>query len=273
VTEPPEIIPKALPVQGMRARLPANRQRLIAALLRERGSLSVADVEEACGVSPMTARRDLVALEKAGLALRTYGGAILRDAGADEGTFDQRLATDVGIKEQLARAALAYINDHDTLFVDSSTASLYATRSLLAAERKLTIATNSLPVLELLRRARGVETIALGGSYDPIAARFVGPETVRSTQTLHADKLLMSTSGLTSDGWLTDVDKLEAEVKRTMIEHSHEAILLITSSEFRTRGINVYASLRDMTHVLHTTDLSDHEASQLTELAHTVHRV
>jgi DeoR/GlpR family transcriptional regulator of sugar metabolism len=48
--------------------VPAERRRMIVELLRERGSVSVAAVEERFGVSPMTARRDLAMLAESGYA-------------------------------------------------------------------------------------------------------------------------------------------------------------------------------------------------------------
>jgi DeoR/GlpR family transcriptional regulator of sugar metabolism len=257
----------------VRAQVPANRHRLLAQLLRERGSVTVADVEREFGVSPMTARRDLGTLEKQGLALRTYGGAMLPAAAAVEGSFDQRMGIDVAIKERLAAATLERVRDGETIFVDSSTAGFYATRVLLAAGRKLTIMTNSLPVLELLRRAQGIDVIALGGSFDPTGARYVGPDTVRVANVLLADKLIMSATGLTADGWLSDANRLEAEVKRTIVERSHESILLLTASELNRRGLSVFAHLKDVTEVLHTDDISPEQAQQLRKFTSNVNHV
>jgi DeoR/GlpR family transcriptional regulator of sugar metabolism len=62
---------------GSRSSLvPAQRRELIAARLRSEGSVSVSDLEAAFGISPMTARRDLHALEREGRARRTHGGAV-----------------------------------------------------------------------------------------------------------------------------------------------------------------------------------------------------
>lgn len=236
---------------------------MIAQLLRDRGSLSVTDVEREFGVSAMTARRDFAALEEDGLALRTYGGAMLPAAAAVEGSFDQRLTVDAEAKRRVAKSACELISDGETIFADSSTVAYFVTQELIAAGRKVTIATNSLPVLELLRRANGIQVIALGGTYQPDGARFVGPDTVRAVQALAADKAVMSATGLTNEGLLTDADRLEAEVKRTILEHSNESILLIAASELRTRGMSVFGRLATISLVLHTDDITDEEASQL----------
>src|SRR5262249_36473223 len=86
-TDPADLVPSqpGRGAAGARAQVPAGRQRIILQLLRTRGSVSVADLEREFGISAMTARRDLRVLEDAGLAQRTYGGAIPPRVGSDRG--------------------------------------------------------------------------------------------------------------------------------------------------------------------------------------------
>jgi DeoR/GlpR family transcriptional regulator of sugar metabolism len=49
----------------------------------------------------------------------------------------------------------------------------------------------------------------------------------------------VSVKGVTLEGFLTDPDVLEAEVKRAMIEHSEEPVLLVDGSKFERRGLSV----------------------------------
>lgn len=56
--------------------LPPERREQIVAQLRERGAVRVSSLSRQLGVSQMTVRRDLVQLERAGLAVRAYGGAV-----------------------------------------------------------------------------------------------------------------------------------------------------------------------------------------------------
>lgn len=53
---------------------PEERRRLIAQRLREHGSVAVAELESQFQISAMTARRDLLALERQGVARRTPRG-------------------------------------------------------------------------------------------------------------------------------------------------------------------------------------------------------
>jgi DeoR/GlpR family transcriptional regulator of sugar metabolism len=84
--------------------LPAERRRLIAERLRQKGSVSVSGLEAEFQISPMTARRDLDELERRGVARRTHGGAVLPGLSGHEDSFLQRLEAFVEAKERLAEA-------------------------------------------------------------------------------------------------------------------------------------------------------------------------
>src|SRR3712207_1467838 len=55
---------------------PEERQHAIAALVTDRGRVSVTDVAERFGVTTETVRRDLALLERAGMLRRVHGGAV-----------------------------------------------------------------------------------------------------------------------------------------------------------------------------------------------------
>src|SRR5215213_8068936 len=101
--------------------LPAERRRLIAERLRQKGSVSVAGLEVEFQISPMTARRDLHELERRGVARRTHGGAVLPGLSSHEDSFVQRLGAAVDAKERLAEEVLKLIEPGEAVFVDSST--------------------------------------------------------------------------------------------------------------------------------------------------------
>ena len=225
--------------------VPEERRRLILELLRERRSITVGAVEQSFGVSPMTARRDLAILVREGHARRTHGGAVLPDLAAHEDSFRHRLSLDVEDKERLARAVVTTLEPSETLFLDSSTTSFYVARAILEAGVTATVLTSSLPVMDLVGNADSpnVDLIALGGTFRPLTHSFVGPDTVRALRGYLVDRVVFSVKGVTKDGFLTDADPLEAEVKRAMIAHAQTAVLLATAQKFDDRGLAVVAPL------------------------------
>jgi DeoR family transcriptional regulator of aga operon len=232
--------------------VPAQRRELIAARLRAAGSVSVSELESEFGISPMTARRDLHALEREGRARRTHGGAVSPSLVAHEDSFESRLTQSQASKESLGRATRALVEDGEAVFVDSSTTAYFAVQSLLAAGMRVTVLTNSVPVMELVARAElpQAELIGLAGSLRKATRSFVGPATIEAIERHFADKALFSVNGVAPGGVLTEADPLEAEVKRQMLARSRRAILMIDGSKFERAGLSAIAEIKTIATVL-----------------------
>lgn len=214
---------------------------MILGLLRQQGSVSVTAVQERFGVSPMTARRDLALLADSGYARRTHGGAMLPELAAHEDSFQSRLEQDVAVKTRLARAVAATVKPHETVFIDSSSSAYYAVREILESGTPVTLLTNSLPVMTMVGSsdAPQVDLIGVGGSFRRLTRSFVGAETVRMIQRFFVDRIVFSVKGIEREGFLTDPDPLEAEVKRAMIDRARSVLLVAQAQKFDERGLNV----------------------------------
>jgi DeoR/GlpR family transcriptional regulator of sugar metabolism len=236
------------------ATIPEDRRRSIADLLLATGAVTVAQVEALFSVSAMTARRDLHELERRGLAHRTHGGAVLPTAAAHEDSFDRRVKIATAEKQLLARAAVAMLKPHETIFLDSSTTSYFVAREVIEAGIAATVLTNSLPIMTLLARDAGpnVELIGVGGTLRALTQSFVGAAATRAVNEHYADRLFLSIKGLVDGDTLTDADSLEADVKRSMIAHARHSVLLIDASKLDGRGLIAIAPVSAVTLVLAT---------------------
>ena len=106
-----------------------------------------------------------------------------------------------------------------------------------------TLLTNSLPVMSLVASAESsnLKLVGLGGSFRALTQSFVGAETVRAIEGFYADRVVFSVKGISGEGFLTDPDPLETEVKRAMIGQAATVVLVATSRKFDGRGLNVIA--------------------------------
>ena len=253
--------------QNERSLLPAERRRRVARLVRETGSVTVMGLEKEFGVSPMTARRDLKILEREGRVRRTHGGAVLPGFAGHEDSFQWRLEESVEAKRRLARSAIGLLKPGETVFLDSSTTAYHVARQVLAEGLPVTLLTNLVPTMELFSSSDspGVEIVGIGGSMRKLTRSLVGPHTTRMILSHFADKAFISVKGVTRDGYLTDPDPLEAEVKRTMVERSEEPILLIDSGKLEQRGLYVITHVSGFAQVL----VADATAAHLESLAET----
>ena len=237
-----------------RSLLPDERRRMIAELLRERGSVTVAELEERFGISLMTARRDLAELERAGIARRTHGGAVLPGLSGHEDSFTQRLGTEVAAKERLASAALRLLEPGAAIYVDSSTSAYIAARRVLADNLRCTLLTNSLPVMDLVceSAATQVDLVGVSGSLRPLTRSFVGPQAVSCVQAHFADYVLFSVRGVSDEGVLTDPDPFEAEVKRMMLARSRHPVLLLDGTKAGQVALAVVADVSSVRTIICT---------------------
>lgn len=254
--------------------VPEERRRQISELLQDSGSVTIAVLQEQFGISPMTARRDLTILENERKIQRTHGGAVLPRFAGHEDSFQQRLEENVAAKERLAEAAVELLEPGETLFIDSSTTAYYATKRILEREIRVTLMTNSVPVMQLFtaREAPSVELIGTGGTMKKLTLSFVGPHTVRSVSSHYADKVFVSVKGIAPDGYLTDPDPLEAEVKRAMIANSEDAVLLVEGSKLEQKGLNAIVHCSKVSRVL-VVDALEERLERLSEAGVEVQRV
>ena len=232
--------------------LPDERRRLIAVRLRQHGSVSVSSLEEEFDISPMTARRDLDELERRGVARRTHGGAVLPGLSSHEDSFLQRLEVAVEAKERLAEETLKLIEPGEAVFVDSSTTGYVTARRIVRENLQCTLLTNSVPIAQLVSEldAPQVEVIGAGGTLRKLTRSFVGPQAVRTIEAHFADHVLFSVRGLTAEGFLTDPDPLESEVKRAMIKRARHAVVLVDGSKFDRPALTQIAHIDEIGLVL-----------------------
>lgn len=229
-----------------------SRRAAIVTLLRDAGAVTVAQLEERFGISPMTARRDLSDLERQGLARRTHGGAVLPAITAHEDSFAHRLDVNQEHKLALADAAVRMLSPRQSVFLDSSTTAYFVARQIVQEGLAVTLITNSQPVMELVATSAppNLELIGIGGTLRRLTRSFVGPFAVHAVLGHFADRLFLSVKGVTADGTLTDADPLEAEVKRAMIAHAESAVLLLDRSKLSTRGLSAIGPASDLAEVV-----------------------
>lgn len=228
------------------------RRFAIAELLRAAGAVSVTEVENRFGVSPMTARRDLMALEKQGVARRTHGGAVLPSMSAKEDSFAKRVNLAAEAKGRLADVAVAMISPEETIVLDSSSTTYFLAQRIVDRGLAVTIITNSLPIMDLIAGVESppINLVAVGGTLRRLTGSFVGPYAVETVRGHFADRMFMSVKGLTPNGIMTDADELEAELKRTMLAQSQESVLLVDGTKLSARGQNAIASVNELNCVL-----------------------
>ena len=226
---------------------PEERQHAIAVLVTERGRVAVTDVAERFGVTTETVRRDLAVLERAGTLRRVHGGAV--PAGAlsrVEPGLAERHDTRAEQKRKIATAALDLLPPADgSLLLDggSTTAAL---ADLLPPDRRLFVATNSVPIAARLSAAPGVALHVLGGRVRGVTQTAVGESTVRALADLRLDVAFLGANGITAGHGFSTPDEAEAATKRAMARAAQRTVVLADSGKLGREHLVRFAGVEDV---------------------------
>jgi DeoR family fructose operon transcriptional repressor len=226
---------------------PEERQHAIALLVGERGRVAVTDVAERFGVTTETVRRDLAVLERAGMLRRVHGGAV--PAGAlslVEPGLGERHGTRTEQKRKIAAAALDLLPAVDGSVILDGGSTTAALADLLPSERRLLVATNSVPIAARLSVVAGVSLHVLGGRVRGITQTAVGESTVRALDDLRVDVAFLGANGITVGHGFSTPDESEAATKRAMARAAQRTVVLADSSKLGREHLVRFAAVTDI---------------------------
>lgn len=92
------------------------RHQLILTLVHQARKMSVSELSQRTGVSEVTVRNDLTALEKQGLLKRVHGSAMALESDDP----DARMNINYLLKERLAERAAQLVEDGETVFIEGA---------------------------------------------------------------------------------------------------------------------------------------------------------
>jgi DeoR family transcriptional regulator, fructose operon transcriptional repressor len=216
-------------LNGSHKDLAHQRHDNLRELIRGSGVIRVEEICRRLRVSPATVRRDLDELEAAGTIRRVHGGAVSVESRLEEPMFDDKASIAAREKHRIAEAALQFVENGDTIYLDGGSTVLEFAR-LLRERTNITVVTNSLRAAHELA-GRGPRLILIGGELRRLSQTMVGPLTRFALQELHVDKAFMGTIGLTLKEGLTTTDPSEAYTKELVTSQARQVILLADSGK------------------------------------------
>jgi DeoR/GlpR family transcriptional regulator of sugar metabolism len=219
--------------------LPNQRRDKILELIREDGQAKVTDLSRLFKVTEVTIRQDLERLEKDGFILREHGGAYLKNVNANVRTLTLQNQENMDEKMVIARKAVEFIHDGDTIILDSGSTTTEIAK-LLIGYNNLTVITNALNIAFILGAESGISVVVTGGEFKAPTLSLTGQKAADFFQNLHVDKLFLATAGIALKSGLTYPGISDICVKRAMIESANETYLVADSSKI---GKSAFASL------------------------------
>jgi DeoR family transcriptional regulator of aga operon len=234
-----------------------ERQNKILHLILHSQRISIPEVCEAFSVSEATARRDLEALSSEGKIQRVHGGAIALTQAPPESPILQRQDEQADEKRRIGQIAAGLVQDGETVFLGSGTTVLETARSLRGC-RKLTVLTNSLPVVNVLAEAQGITLICLGGVLRDSELSFIGHITEQALAEVRADKVFLGTRAISLEHGLTHEYLPETMTDRAILNAGQEIIVVADHTKFGRAATVLLAPLESI-HTLVTDQAGSHE--------------
>ena len=215
------------------------------ALIQERAFARVTELSREFGVSAVTVRSDLDALEAEGGIRRIRGGAMPYDAaqwgeaqwGAGrlrERPFEEAAVEAAEAKARIGAAATDLLEPGMSVLLDVGTTAAAVARALLRRDelRDLTVITSGLSIALALEAAiPRLQVVVTGGTLRPLQHSLVAPLAGHILGRVRADLALIGCNGVDAEAGVTNINLPEAEVKAAMIGAAARTVVLADGSK------------------------------------------
>ena len=233
-----------------------QRRHTILSQVNELGEVAVEALAEQFQTSEVTIRKDLTALEKSGLLLRRYGGAIAlpQEIVSDEVDSVRKIA--------IAKAAAGLIKDHNRVIIDSgrTTAAMIPE---LASKRGLVVMTNAIKVANRLLALENEPTLLMtGGTWDPHSESFQGQVAENVLRSYDFDQLFIGADGIDVDRGTTTFNELVG-LSQVMAESAREVVVLVESDKIGRKIPNLELPWQQITTLITDNNLSEEKCDAI----------
>jgi DeoR family transcriptional regulator, fructose operon transcriptional repressor len=239
-----------------------ERQQEILRRARAQGRVDVMMLAEELAVTSETIRRDLTALERAGVLRRVHGGAIPVERLGFEPALAARDTVLTSEKERIAKAALAEVPEEGAIIIDAGSTTGRLAQAL-NTDRELVVIVNAPPLATLLAARPNLTVHLVGGRVRGRTMATVDDWALHALSQIYVDVAFMATNGFSVERGLTTPDPAEAAVKRAMIASARRTVLLADHTKFGNDYLARFGRLADVDLVITDTGLSAAAAAEL----------
>lgn len=222
-----------------------ERQGRITDLVRARKRVKSHTLIDMFGVSPETIRKDLMELHDRGVLIRVHGGAQARQGG-HESAYERRRTVNTAAKDEIGRLAVGTVEDGSTIYLDYGTTTYAVASALVAAGRRLTVLTNSLPIVNRLAESDSIETVVLGGILRRNERSLYGPIAERTLGSVYMDAGFFGCAGLHPIAGLTNHHPIEAAASQLAMSHCGSIVAVADAGKLGTIAPNKLADLNQL---------------------------
>ena len=220
-----------------------RQQQLVNRLRAVEREWRVDELACALKVSPLTIRRDLDVLERAGAIVRTLGGC-LAIGRTQNAVYQKRVATQFELKQAIGRAAAREVRSGDTLLINDGSTTFHLA-SCLGGCGPITVYTNSVAMIGEFSRFENVRLFLLGGEYHHALYCLGGGLMAGALETIRVDTVFMGADGVDARGHCLALNPDAARDAQMMIRRARRKILLADVTKIGDRAGAAYGTLQD----------------------------
>lgn len=203
---------------------------------------------EVFDVSKNTIRRDLSVLVEKGTIKKVYGGVTINE-NQELVSFEERNFKNSNSKILIGKAAAEFIEDGDTIFLDSGTTTVNII-DFLKDKKDITIFTNNVTAICKAMHYSNLSIICLSGILNRKTQSFTGLHSTDILKSYNINKCFMTCTGISIKRGVTNSTKEEFKIKKTAITRSAECFLLADSSKFDHVSLMTYCEIDDLDYIV-----------------------
>lgn len=237
-----------------------RRQRIIEQV--SCGGVAVSDLVRSFGVSEMTIRRDLAALEEEGKILRVHGGALSTERLAYEFSFKVKVSQNIEAKRAIGELAAKLVRPMDAVFVDTGSTALAVARALRQHSPGIVITSNLAAALEFV--GGNIRVLVTGGELSPHSPDLYGEWALDVLAGVNVDVAFFGCDAFDHAGFYAS-DTRSAAVSRLMLSKSQLSYLVTDSSKFGKRAMCRVARLQQLSAIVTDAGLAASSRAELEE--------
>lgn len=224
--------------------LSSERLDKIVEIVKKKGAVTVKELTEIFSVTERTINRDLKFMDRENFLKKVHGGAVLPKEFIPDLMFEDNIKAQIQEKKIIAKKALEFIYEDDSLILDASTTSIILAREIVKKNiNNLTIISNSTYTIDALKKLPNSNIICTGGEYIVKNGSLVGIYSESMLSRIRAKKLFFSVAGISLSDGLTDSVTSEKNIKNIMMEVSGEINLLVISNKINKVAVHRVAPI------------------------------
>jgi DeoR family glycerol-3-phosphate regulon repressor len=213
----------------------SKRHGEILRLLREEGTILIADLADRLGVSLETIRRDVRPLTEDGSLVKMHG-AVGLPAMTGEAPFERRMRENADAKRAIAHAVAATMRDGESVMLDTGTTTSFLARELLG-HRRLTVVTNSSDIARTLATVNGNKVYMAGGELRSDSGAAFGASAIDFVSRFSVDHAVISAGAVDAAHGVMDHELEEAEFARMVLARGKRSLVVTDHTKFGRQGL------------------------------------